>query len=80
MKAKKSRPFQPLEDSEVSSGVLCFGMGNGGEGFPGSCGIFIGCQVNAFVFGIGVLCGGEGPGLGNSTYLVPRKGQTIKDI
>lgn len=71
MNAKKM-PFQPLEDGEVRFFVPHFGGGDVSGVFPGPRGIFVGCTVNAFIFGIGISCG-EGPGTG-LTFLVPREG------
>jgi len=72
MNAKKRCPFQPLGDSEVKCPRVPHFGGDRSGGFPGPYGIFIGCTVNAFVFGIGISCG-EGPGDG-PTFLAPRKG------
>jgi len=73
MNTKKSRPFQPLEDSEIMCPSIPHLGGHEGGRFPGPCGIFIGCTVNGFMFGVGILCGSEGSSPCNLTFLVPRK-------
>ena len=73
MNAKKRRPFQPLEDGQIRYPRVPYFGGEDVSGvFPWPRGIFVGCTVNAFMFGIGIFCG-EGPGTG-LTFLVPREG------